>query len=371
MPFVDLRMQRERLGDRMDAAIRRVLEHGQFVMGPEVFELENRLAAYCGAAHTISCSSGTDALLLALLAIGVREGDGVIVPSFGYVASAEAVARVGAVPVFADVLPDTFNLDPCSLLAAIDTTRAGDVQARAVIAVDLFGQPADYDAIEQICAEERIALVADAAQSFGASWRDRPTGSIGLVACTSFYPSKPLGAYGDGGALFTNDDDLADRLRSLRVHGHDPARHEHVRIGINSRLDTIQAAVLLQKLDTLNDELEARREVANRYASALRDSVEVPAVRTEATSAWAQYAIRLDTRDDVAKALRAEGIPTAVHYRTPLHAQHAYKSYPAVRTGLPVSEHLAARVLSLPMHPYLDHIAQDRVITAVAGASPT
>ncbi len=363
--LIDLQAQRDRLGDRIPDAIGRVLAHGRFIMGPEVADLEERLSAHCGVGHTISCSSGTDALLMTLLALRVGPGDAVIVPTFTFAATAEVVALVGATPVFVDVLPDTANVDPAGLVGALHAARGAGVTPRAIIAVDLFGQPADYDELEAFCTEYDLRLIADAAQSFGATWRERRAGAIGDVACTSFFPAKPLGCYGDGGAVFTDDDELAALLRSLRVHGQGTNKYDNVRVGINGRLDTIQAAVLLEKLAIFPDELVARDRVAARYQDALGDVVGLLDVRSEATSAWAQYTITTDDRDGVAQRLREQGVPSAIYYPKPLHRQPAYEEFPRASDGLVVSEHLAERVLSLPMHPYLDEATQDRVIAAV------
>lgn len=367
--FIDLAAQQARIRTGVDAAIARVLDHGKFIMGPEVAELESRLSDYCGVAHTVSCSSGTDALLMALLALGIGPGDAVIVPTFTFAATAEVVALAGATPVFVDVLPDTANLDPAGLVGALHAARGAGATPRAVIAVDLFGQPADYDEIESFCAEYDLVLVADAAQSFGATWRGRRAGSIGHVACTSFFPAKPLGCYGDGGAIFTDDADLAATMRSVRVHGQGTDKYDNVRIGINGRLDTMQAAILLEKLAIFDDEIAARDRVASRYSEGLAEVVGVPSVRDEATSAWAQYTVVVDDRDGVAARLRAQRVPTAIYYPKPLHTQPAYDMHPRASDGLAVSEHLADRVLSLPMHPYLDEATQDRIIGAVKDAA--
>jgi dTDP-4-amino-4,6-dideoxygalactose transaminase len=366
--FIDLAAQRARIGAEINAAITRVLDHGKFIMGPEVADLEARLSDYCGVEHAVTCASGTDALLMALLARGIGPGDAVIVPTFTFAATAEVVALVGATPLFADVSPDTYNLDPKRLDGAIHAARGAGVTPRAVIAVDLFGQPADYDQIEAFCEEHGLFLIADAAQSFGATWRGRRVGSIGDVACTSFFPAKPLGCYGDGGAVFTDDADLASVLRSLRVHGQGTNKYDNVRIGLNGRLDTIQAAVLLQKLAIFDDEIAARDRIARRYQRELTDVVDVPALRPEATSAWAQFTVGVEERDDVADALSAASVPTAIYYPVPLHRQPAYNGYPVASDGLPVSERLAGRVLSLPMHPYLSESVQDRVVGALRAA---
>jgi dTDP-4-amino-4,6-dideoxygalactose transaminase len=366
--LIDLHAQRRRLGARIDEAIGRVVEHGQFIMGPEVGELEARLTAYCGVRHAVGCASGTDALLMALLALGIGPGDAVVVPTFTFTSTAEVVALIGATPVFADVLPDTANLDAAQVVAALAVAEATGLTPRAVIAVDLYGQPADYEALEALCASRGLALIADAAQSFGATWAGRRVGSVGHVSCTSFFPAKPLGCYGDGGAVFTDDDELADTLRSLRVHGQGSEKYDNVRVGINGRLDTIQAAVLLEKLEIFDDELRSRDRVASRYRDALADAVDLIAVHPAATSAWAQFTVSVSERDRVRAELTDQGIPTAVYYPRPLHRQTAYAGGPMAGTELPVSDQLAARVLSVPMHPYLDEPTQDRVVDALRAA---
>ncbi len=369
--FIDLQAQRRRLGHRIDEAVGRVLNHGRFIMGPEVMALEARLAAFAGVKHVVSCASGTDALQLPLMAWGIGPGDAVFVPSFTFAATAEVVALVGATPVFVDILDDSFNIDPASLDAAISAVLAeGQLRPAAVIPVDLFGQPADYDLLQPIADAHGLRLLSDAAQSFGATLRGRRAGSFGDAASTSFFPAKPLGCYGDGGAIFTDDDDLVATLRSLRVHGQGSDKYDNVRIGMNGRLDTMQAAILLEKLEIFEDEIAERQTVADRYAEALSDAVETPTVAAEAVSAWAQYTIRLPGRDQVAARLKTEGIPTAIYYPRPLHRQTAYRDYPTAPGGLPVSERLAERVLSLPMHPYLDAATQARIIAAVLAAVP-
>jgi dTDP-4-amino-4,6-dideoxygalactose transaminase len=369
IPFIDLDAQRRRLGARLDAALARVLAHGRFIMGPEVAELERQLALFCGARHAIACASGTDALALGLMAKGIGPGDAVLMPGFTFVATAEPVAWFGAAPVFVDVLPDTFNLDPASLEQGVRTARAAGLAPRAVIAVDLFGQPADYDAIETICARYGLWLMADAAQSFGATWRHRRVGALGAITATSFFPAKPLGCYGDGGCVFTDDDELAGTMRSLRVHGQGRDKYDNVRIGLNARLDTLQAAILLEKLAIFTDELAARQAVADRY-EVLRGVVQVPRVIAAATSAWAQYTVRVERvgRDALAARLEAEGIPTAIYYPTPLHRQSAYRHYPVAGGALPVAEKLSREVLSLPMHPYLEPETQAQIVDAVGRA---
>ena len=368
--FIDLDAQRARIGPRIEAAIAGVLAHGQYILGPEVARLETALAAFTGSRHAITCANGTDALALALMAKGIGPGDAVLVPTFTFVASAEAVAWMGAVPVFCDVLEDTFNLDPDRLEAGLEAARRHGLRPRAVIAVDLFGQPADYARIEAFCADHDLWLLADAAQSFGASHRGRRTGSIGTLAATSFFPAKPLGCYGDGGALFTDDDGLAREIRSLRVHGQGKDKYDNVRIGMNGRLDTLQAAILLEKLAVFEDEIRRRQQIADAYARGLAGLVRVPRVSDGMTSVWAQYTIQVErsVRDPLAAALRTAGIPTAIYYPIPLHQQTAYRRFPQAEAGLPVAERLAGRVLSLPMHPYLNEPVQDRIVLKVRHA---
>jgi dTDP-4-amino-4,6-dideoxygalactose transaminase len=368
IPLVDLASQRRRLGGRVEAAIARVLEHGSFILGPEVAELEERLASYVGIAHTVTCSSGTDALLMAFMAHGVGPGDAVVLPSFTFAATAEPVVLAGAVPVFADVLPDTFDLDAKSLELAVDAATSSGLRAAVVVTVDLYGQPADYDAIAAVCEERGLLLVADAAQSFGGAWRDQRVGRLADITTTSFFPSKPLGCYGDGGAIFTDDADVAERLRSVRVHGRGTSKYDNVRLGLNARLDTLQAAILLEKLQLVDEERDARTRVAGAYNERLPSPVSVPAVRADATSAWAHYTVRVDHRDEMAAALAAQGVSTGVYYPTPLHRQPRYAEYPRATEDLGASDALAATVLSLPMHAYLDEVSQDRVIEAVTDA---
>lgn len=368
--FIDLQAQRRRLGTRIDDAIRRVLDHGKFIMGPEVKQLETGLAEFCGARHAIGCSSGTDALVLGMMALGVGRGDAVFVPSFTFAATSESVALLGATPVFIDILPDTFNVDPESLSAAIDmVTREGRLRPVGVIPVDLFGQPADYQVIEPLAEEHGLWVMADGAQSFGARLHDRRVGAIGRISTTSFFPAKPLGCYGDGGAIFTDDDELAAILRSLLFHGKGSEKYDNVRIGMNGRLDTIHAAILLEKLSIFEEEIEMRQAVARRYNAGLGNVTRVPYVIDGAISAWAQYTIVLDDRDAVAARLKQDGIPTAVYYPRPLHRQTAYREYPTAPGGLPVSEGLSARVLSLPMHPYLEAGVQDQIVSAMLAAA--
>jgi len=368
IPFIDLQAQRRRLGRRIDEGMQRVLTHGQFIMGPEVAELEKALAELCGAHYVISCANGTDALKLALRAFDIGPGDAVIVPGFSFSASAEAVVIVGATPVFCDVLPDSFNIDPRSLAASVDECLKAGLKPRGVMPVDLFGLPCDYAAIESIAADLGLIVISDAAQSFGASLGERFVGTFGAITATSFFPSKPLGCYGDGGALFTGDGDAAALLRSLRQHGEGTGRYDNVRIGVNSRLDSLQAAVLLAKLSVFTEEVEQRQRVAQRYNEGLADLVEVPRLSNTARSVWAQYTIKLDNRDQVAASLKAAGVPTAVYYPRSLHQQPAYVGFPVVDGGLPVAESLSRRVLSLPFHPYLDVETQDYIVDRLRAA---
>jgi dTDP-4-amino-4,6-dideoxygalactose transaminase len=368
--FIDLAAQRRRIGTAMDEAILKVVNHGGYIMGPEVKELEAELSAFCGAKHVISCANGTDALALVLMAKGVKPGQAILCPSFTFAATAEVVAWLGAVPVFVDCLAETFNMDPASLEQGIATARGLGLTPVGVMPVDLFGQPADYDAIEQICAREGLWVLCDAAQSFGAEYRGRKLGTIGMATSTSFFPAKPLGCYGDGGAVFTDDDELAAVMRSLRVHGQGSDKYDNVRIGMNGRLDTMQAAVLIEKLKIFPDEIDARQRIAERYSAALGDIATVPVVADGSTSVWAQYTLRMPNRgrDALAATLKAKGVPTAIYYPKPLHQQTAYRKFPSAGNGLPVSERLAAEVISLPMHPYLAEAVQDRVIGAVREA---
>jgi dTDP-4-amino-4,6-dideoxygalactose transaminase len=366
--FIDLQAQRRRLGDKVDQAIAKVLEHGRFIMGPEVKELEERLAEMGDAQHCVSCSSGTDSLLLVLMAWGIGPGDAVIVPAMTFASTAEVVALTGATPVFCDVRADTFNMEPASLESAIAVAKDKGLHPRAVIPVDLFGQPAEYPQIQEIAGAHGLKVLADAAQSFGGALQGKPVGSWGDATSVSFFPAKPLGCYGDGGAVLTDDADLAAKMRSLRVHGQGTNKYDNVAVGLNARLDTIQAAVLLAKLDIFKDEIEKRQDVAARYAEGLSGIATAPAVIEGAVSAWAQYTIRVADRDAVQKSLNAAGVPTAVYYPVALSDQPAYAGYPRAGNGTPVSAALAHEVLSLPMHPYLDAATQDRILAALKDA---
>jgi len=363
--FIDLQAQRKRIGESMNRAVTAALEGGQWIMGPQVRELEEKLSQFAGVKHTLACANGTDALMVVLRAWDIGPGDAVFVPAFTFAASAEVVALVGASPVFVDVLEDTFNIDPASLEKAIAMVKKeGKLTSRAIMPVDLFGQPADYDKIEAIAKREKLLLLCDSAQGFGGRLNGRVAGGIGDAASTSFFPAKPLGCYGDGGASFTNDDGLIEVLRSIRVHGQGSDKYENVRIGVNSRLDTIQAAVLLEKLKIFPEEIEMREAVAQRYNRALGESnrIKTPYVIAGAQSTWAQYTIQVPNRSKFQSDMKDKGIPTMVYYPIPLSAQKGYSHFP--RTDVAVSERLSQSVVSLPMHPYLTPEAQDRIIEA-------
>ncbi|MFG1181785.1 DegT/DnrJ/EryC1/StrS aminotransferase family protein [Xanthobacter sp. DSM 14520] len=370
IPFIDLAAQRARIGARIDEKVLDVLASCRFVNGPEVGAFEEQLAAFAGAKHAVSCSSGTDALALLLMAWGVKAGDAVFCPAFTFCATAEVVPYVGATPVFVDVKADTFNMDPESLEQAIAVAVEQGLTPRVVIPVDLFGQPADYDAILPIAEKHGLKVLCDTAQGFGGTWNNKRTGSIGDATATSFFPAKPLGCYGDGGAILTDDAELVTVLKSLREHGQGVDKYQNVRIGMTARLDTIQAAVLIEKLAIFEEEIAARDRVARRYNELLKDVATVPVVDGRATSVWAQYTIRLapGVRDGLADKLKAQGVPTAVYYRLPMHLQPAYKHYPSAGAILPVCETLAEEVISLPMHAYLDETTQDRIVAAVKQA---
>ncbi len=369
IPFVDLTGQRARIAERIDAAIYRVLDRGAFIMGPEVGELESRLVSFCAARHAITCASGTAALLLVLMAKGIGRGDAVFVPAFSFPAPAEAAALLGATPVFIDVLREAFTVDCDSLAAAAEKVeREGRLRPKAVIAVDLFGHPAAYPAVRRVAEKHGMFVVADAAQSFGATLGDERVGTLADATITSFYPAKTLGGYGDGGCVFTHDDELAATVRSLRQHGQGRDRNDFTRIGINGRLDTLQAAILIEKLAIFEDELDARKRIAERYGERLRGVAKVPTAAPDARPAWGYYTLVLDHRDEVAARLEAEGIPTAVYYPKPLHRQPAYQVFASDPNVAPVAEWLAQRVLSLPIHPYLDTATQERIVGAVIAA---
>ena len=371
LQFIDIAAQRRRLGKSVDEAVSRVLAHCQFLNGPEVAQLEAQLAAFSGAKHVVTCASGTDALLMVLMAKGVGRGDAVLCPSFTFCATGEAVALTGATPVFVDVDEATFNIDANSLKRGIAAAIKAGLKPRAVIPVDLFGQSADHDAIGAVAEAEGLFVLDDAAQGFGASYKGRRLGTFGHATATSFFPAKPLGCFGDGGAIFTDDAELADTLRSIRVHGQGSDKYDNVRLGLTGRLDTMQAAILIEKLKIFEDEIATRNKVAERYARGLGNVVTVPRLASGCTSVWAQYTIRLPKdcdRDGFAAALKAQGIPTAIYYSKSMHQQSAYRDFPVADGGLRASESLSCDVISLPMHAYLDEPAQERIIKAVRGA---
>ena len=366
--FIDLQAQRARIADKIDAAIARVLAHGGFVLGPEIPAFEKGLAAFGEATHALACANGTEALSLPLMAWGVGPGDAVFCPSFTFCATAEVVPLLGATPVFVDVDRETYTIDMAHLRATIDATLAeGKLTPKVVIGVCLFGQPADYAALRALCDEKGLKLIADSAQGFGCTLNGQQPVHYADITTTSFFPAKPLGCYGDGGAVLTNDDSLADIIRSLRNHGQGVDRYDNVRIGLNCRLDTIQAAILIEKLAIFADEIEARNRIADRYSAGLTGAVTTPRVIAGGRSTWAQYTIELEDRDGLQAHLKAQSIPSAIYYAKPTHLQTAYRDFPVGPQGLANTEAAMGRVISLPMHPYLDDATQDRIIEAVRG----
>lgn len=359
--FIDLKAQYQHLKADIDARIHTVLDHGQYIMGPEVKALEEQLAAYTGARHAIGVCDGTKAILIALMALGVGVGDEVITTPFTFIATGEMIALLGATPVFVDIDPLTYNLDPALLEAAISS------KTRAIMPVSLYGQCADFTAINAIAEKHGIPVIDDAAQSFGASQHGKRSGNLCTITTTSFFPSKPLGCYGDGGACFTNDDDLAKAMREIRIHGQD-RRYHHPRIGLNGRLDTIQAAVLLAKLPSFPDEVAARARIGARYSALLQDVARVPVLAEGNGHVYAQYTIEVDQRDAVQQTLQQLGVPTAVHYPIPLHLQPAFAHLGQGVGSFPRAEAAGKRVMSLPMHPFLDESTQDQIVAAVRQA---
>lgn len=356
MQFIDLSAQQEIIRDQININIQKVLSHGQYILGPEVTELEEKLAAYCGAKYCITCANGTDALQIALMALGIGFGDEVITPGFTYIATAETVALLGAKPIYVDVDVKTYNLDVNQLENAITS------KTKAIIPVSLYGQCADFDEINTIAAKYNLPVIEDAAQSFGASYKGRKSCNLTTIACTSFFPSKPLGCYGDGGAIFTSDETLAKIIRQVARHGQDK-RYHHIRVGVNSRLDTLQAAILLPKLEILADEIQARQKVAETYTKLLNEAGinTTPYIKESNVSAWGQYTVQVENRSDVQEQLKSQGIPTAVHYPIPLNKQPAVAS----DRELPVGDAIAERVMSLPMHPYLDNSSIEMIVAAL------
>lgn len=369
IPFVDLKRQYAALKARIDANVHAVLDHGQYIGGPEVARLEEKLAAFAGARRCITCASGTDALQVLMMAEGVGRGDAVFVPSFTYTATAETILLLGATPVFVEVNARDFNIDTAHLEASIAGARsAGRLRPRAIVAVDLFGLPADYAALNRIAEREGLYLIADAAQSFGAEQGGSRVGALAPATATSFFPAKPLGCYGDGGAIFVEDAERAAQIRSICLHGKGSDKYDVVRLGVNSRLDTIQAAVLLAKLEIFPDEIARRNRIARLYDEALRGTVETPPLPNDATSVWAQYTVKLDRRDEIQARLHSQGIPTSIYYPRPMHLQPAYCAFGGGEGSLPVSEELSARVLSLPMHGHMEEDEAIRVAEALRKA---
>lgn len=366
LDFIDLKAQQQAIAAALMARIQAVLSHGQYIMGPEVGELEARLAAYVRVKHVISCSSGTDALLISLMAYGVGPGDAIFTTPFTFIATAEVIQLLRATPVFVDIDPKTFNIDPEALEEAVaglaKNPRTASLKPKGIIPVDLFGQPADYDRINAIAQRHGLFVLEDAAQSFGATYKGKRAGSVADVAATSFFPAKPLGGYGDGGAIFTDNDDLAKTMRSIRVHGQGSHKYDNVRLGINGRLDTLQAAILLAKLEVFDREVMARQEVAGRYSLALHKVVQVPYVAPECTSVWAQYSLLSDRRDALQQKLKEYGIPTAVYYSLPLHLQGAFAHLGYNPGAFPISERTSQQIFSLPMHPYLSKADQETIV---------
>ncbi|RCL00768.1 MAG: aminotransferase [Candidatus Tokpelaia sp. JSC188] len=366
MQFIDLGAQRARIENKLHAAIAKVIAEGRYILGPEVAAFEKQIVSYIGVKHAITCANGTDALLIPLMAFGIGPGDAVFCPSFTFAATAEVVALVGAEPVFIDVLPDTYTMDPAQLKKTVTMIQnEGRLKPKAIIPVDLFGLSADYNAISTVALEEKLFLIEDAAQSIGGIRDNIMCGAFGNVAATSFYPAKPLGCYGDGGAIFTDNDDLAAIMRSILFHGRGETQYENIRIGLNSRLDTIQAAILIEKLAILEDEINKRSHIAACYDEGLKDVVKVPTIPNACRSAYAQYTIQAEDRDGLQIYLRRNGIPSVVYYVKPLHLQIAYRHFPYAENGLLVSEKLSKEVLSLPMHPYLSDKDQDKIISSI------
>ena len=371
IPFIDLAAQQDYLRNQLEHNLHIVLNHGQYILGPEIRELEEKLCECTKAKYAITCSSGTDALLMPLMAKNIGRGDAVFTSPFTFIATAEVIALLGATPVFVDIDSRTFNLDPEKLREAVMRVKAeGNLHARCVIPVDLFGLPADYDEIMSIAEEENLFVLEDAAQGFGGVYKGRSAGSLADVAATSFFPAKPLGGYGDGGAVFTDDDELADKLKSIRVHGKGHHKYENIRVGLNARLDTVQAAVLLPKLKVFSEELEKRQNVADRYTEAIQGllpTLESPLVPAGFQSAWAQYSVLTDRRDFIREELGKAGIPTVIYYPTPLHLQPAFADLRYRKGDFPVSESASQRIFSLPMSPYLSDQHIERIIQALEG----
>jgi UDP-2-acetamido-2-deoxy-ribo-hexuluronate aminotransferase len=370
MRFIDLHAQQERIRSKIEENIKRVLDHGQYIMGPEIQELEEKLAHFVGTRHAVAVASGTDALLISLMAYGVGRGDAVITTPFTFIATGEVIQLLGAVPVFADIQPDTFNIDPQCLEAVIQKTRKeGKLNLCGIIPVDLFGQPADYDEINALARQHGLFVLQDAAQSFGGIYKGRRACSHADAAATSFFPAKPLGCYGDGGMIFTHSTELHEKLASIRIHGKGASKYDNVRIGVNGRLDTLQAAILLAKMEIFEEEMELRQTVAKRYQEGLQPPAKAPAVKEYNVSAWAQYSLLHPQRDQVIDQLKRQGIPTAIYYPTPLHLQEAFAHLGYREGDFPISEEVSERIFSIPMHPYLTREDQDKIIDIINSCS--
>ncbi len=365
MKFIDLDAQQKKIRARIEDRILKVLDHGKYIMGPEVFELEQKLAKYVGVNHCVSCASGTDALFIPLMAKGIGPGDAVITTPFTYIATAEVISLLGAEPVFADIYPNTFNINPYEIEKAIKRARIRGLNPRAIIPVDLFGLPSRYRVINEIAEKENLFIIEDAAQGFGGSIRSKKSGSFGNVASTSFFPAKPLGCYGDGGAIFTDDENLANKMRSIRVHGSGLDKYENIRIGINGRLDTIQAAILLEKLSIFDDELIKRNKAANYYTNKINSKFEKPYVPKKYFSSWAQYSLLAKNKkhkNKIILSMKKSDIPIMIYYKIPLHLQKCFDNLGYKLGDFPVSEDCSKRIFSIPMHPYLTSKIQNTVI---------
>ena len=368
MQFIDLKAQQNRIRKKIEKRIQNVLEHGKYIMGPEVFELEEKLAEYVGVKHCISCSSGTDALLIPLIAKGIGPGYGVLTTPFTFIATAEVIALLGATPIFVDIYSETFNMDPAGIKDAVNHANEKRLNPKAIIPVDLFGLPARYRLIEEQAKKFDLLVLEDAAQGFGGAIRGKKAGSFGHAAATSFFPAKPLGCYGDGGAVFTNDDELADIMRSIRIHGDGADKCDNVRLGLNGRLDTIQAAILLEKLAIFDEEIISRNKVADYYSSNINGIIKTPLIPDGYLSSWAQYSVILPEdleRQSLMNQLKSKDIPSMVYYRIPLHLQNVFNELGYKRGDFPVSENISNSILSLPMHPYLDSEQQNHVLDVI------
>ena len=368
MQFIDLKTQQNLIREKIDQRIKKVLDHGQYIMGPEIDELEEKLSNYIGIKHCISCSSGTDALLIPLVAMGIGPGDAIITTPFTYIATVEVIAILGATPIFCDIYDRTFNINPSGLEEAYNDALSKNLNPKAIIPVDLFGLPARYRLIEEFANEKNLLILEDAAQGFGGRIGDKLAGSFGDVAATSFFPAKPLGCYGDGGAIFTNNDELAEKMKSIRVHGGGKDKYENDRIGINGRLDSIQAAILLEKIEIFDDELKKREKVAEYYTQNIHKMFITPLIPSKYLSSWAQYSILIPDALDRGKVidnLSREGIPSMVYYKIPVHLQQGYKKYGFSKGDMQISEDISNRILSLPMHPYMNKDEQNQIINAL------